>query len=191
MAIPDQQRLDEIQGIIMRETALADDAGTTRPYDILQPLYAEQNALGIDLSQKVYRLIEVDHLCGDIRAGHMTMANIGPLVWNDKLENVLRDAKFLDGKGPGKIEIRALMDSYYAVCWTDQPESRNAWRHFGKQSTKVRIESTVGQLLAALMQRDDHFCSLRFHAGLVKYRPPAELIRWPNEITLDDLLDSI
>lgn len=190
MAIPDQQRLDEIQSIIMRETQLADDAGRARPYDILQPLYAEQNARGIDLSQKVYRLLEVDHLCGDIRAGHMTMANIGPLVWKDKLENVLRDATFPDGNGPGKIEIRSLMDSYYAVCWTDQPESRNAWRHFGKQSTKVRIESTVGQLLAALMQRNDHFCSLRFHAGLVEYRPPSELTRWPSEITLDDLLDS-
>jgi hypothetical protein len=103
---------------------------------------------------------------------------------------VLRDATFPDGNGSGKIEIRSLMDSYYAVCWTDQSESRNAWRHFGKQSTKVRIESTVGQLLAALMQRDDHFCSLRFHAGLVEYRPPSELTRWPSEITLDDLLDS-
>jgi hypothetical protein len=190
MAIPDQQRLDEIHGIIMRETQLADDAGIAPPYVILQPLYAEQNARGIDLSQKVYRLLEVDHLCGDIRAGHMTMANIGPLVWNDKLENVLRDATFPDGNGPGTIEIRSLMDSYYAVCWTDRPESRDAWRDFGKQPTKVRIESTVGQLLAALMQRGDHFCSLRFHAGLVKYRLPAELIRWPSEITLDDLLDS-
>lgn len=190
MAIPDQQRLDEIQSIIMRETQLADDADRARPYDILQPLYAEQNARGIDLSQKVYRLLEVNHLCGDIRSGYMTMANIGPLVWNDKLENVLRDATFPDGNGPGKIEIRSLMDSYYAVCWTDQPESRDAWRHFGKQSTKVRIESTVGQLLAALMQRDDYFCALRFHAGLVEYRPPSQLIRWPSEITLDDLLDS-
>ena len=190
MAIPDQQRLDEIQGIIRRETQLADDAGVARPYDILHPLYAEQNARGIDLSQKVYRLLEVDHLCSDISAGRMTMANIGPLVWNDKLENVLRNATFPDGNGPGKIEIRSLMDSYYAVCWTDQPESRDAWRHFGKQSNKVRIESTVGQLLAALMQRGDHFCSLRFHAGLVEYRPPAELVSWPSEITLDDLLDS-
>lgn len=190
MAIPDQQRLDEIQGIIMRETQLADDAGTARPYDTLQPLYAEQNARGIDLSQKVYRLLEVDHLCGDIRADHMTMANIGPLVWKDKLENVLRDVTFPDVNGPGKIEIRSLMDSYYAVCWTDQPESKNAWSHFGKKSTKVRIESTVGQLLAALMQRSDHLCSLRFHAGLVEYRNPAELTRWPSEITLDDLLDS-
>lgn len=190
MAIPDQQRLDEIQSIIARETQLADDAGRVRAYDILQPLYAEQNARGLDLSQTIYRLLEVDHLCGDIRADYMTMANIGPLMWNDKLENVLRDASFLDGNGPGKIEIRSLMDSYYAVCWTDQPESRGAWHHFGKKSTKIRIESTVGQLLAALMQRDDHFSSLRFHAGLVEYRPPRELICWPSEITLDDLLDS-
>jgi len=190
MAILDQERLDEIQRIIMRETLLADDAGAARPYGILQPLYAEQNTRGIDLSQKIYRLLEVDHLCGDIGASRMTMANIGPLIWKDKLENVLRDATFPDQNGLGLVEIRSLMDSYYAVCWTDQPESFKAWRHFGKKSTKIRIESTVGQLLAALMQQDDHLCSLRFYAGLVEYRSAQELARWPSEIMPDDLLET-
>ena len=85
----------------------------------------------------------------------MTLANIGPAVWGDELENVLRDATFLDVVTGGPIEIRTLMDNYYGSCWTHEAETQTAWNTFGSSPTKVWIESTVGQLLAALMHPSD------------------------------------
>ena len=174
----------------MRETLRAEAAGTPTAFHTLQPLYAEQNAHGVDLSQKVYRLLDARHLGTDIAAGRLTLANIGPAVWGDPLENVLRDAIFPDPVTGGHIEILTLMDSYYGSCWTDQPESKNAWNTFGCHPTKVRIESTVGQLLAALMQPSDPYYGLHLYAGLVDYRPAAALQSWISNISLEDLMDS-
>ena len=188
--MPTPQRLSELQSLIMRETLRAEAAGTAPAFHTLQTLYAEKNAHGVDLSQKVGRLCHVEHLCNDIAAGQLTLANIGPVVWGDKLENVLRDATFFDSVTGGQIAIRSLMDSYYGSCWTHQPESQDAWDTFGSEPTKVRIESTVGQLLAGLMRPGDPYFGLHLHAGLVKYRSKAELETWPSTVTLDGLLDS-
>lgn len=188
--MPTSARHNEIQSLIMRETLRADAAGTPPAFHTLQPLYAEQNAHGVDLSQKVYRLVDARHLGADIAAGRLTFANIGPAVWGDPLENVLKDATFPDPVTGGVIEIRSLMESYYGSCWTDQPESKIAWDTFGKEPTKVRIESTVGQLLAALMQPDDPCYGLRIYAGLVNYRPAATLQSWISNISLEELMDS-
>lgn len=174
----------------MLETLRADAAGTPPAFHTLQPLYAELNARGVDLSQKVYRLVDAQYLGADIAAGQLTFANIGPAVWDDPLENVLKDATFPDSVTGGVVEIRSLMESYYGSCWTDQPESKIAWDTFGKEPTKVRIESTVGQLLAALMQPNDPYYNLRIYAGLVSYRPAATLQSWISNISLEDLLDS-
>lgn len=174
----------------MRETLRADEDGTQPDFHTLQPLYAEQNTQGVDLSQKVYRLLDAQYLGADITSGHMTFAKIGPAAWHDELENVLKDATFPDSVTGGVIEIREMMESYYGSCWTYQPESKEAWGIFGKGQRKVRIESTVGQLLAALMQPEDPYYGLHIYAGLVEYRPAAELRIWGSNISLEDLTDS-
>ena len=188
--MPTPARHDEIRSLIMRETLRAETAGTPLAFHTLQPLYAEQNAHGIDLSQKVYRLVDTCHLCPDIATARLTLANIGPAVWGDALENVLRGATFPDPVTGGHIDIRTLMDSYYGSCWTNQAESQNAWDTFGYEPTKVRIESTVGQLLAALMQPSDPYYGLHLYAGLVDYRPAATLQSWITTISMEDLMDS-
>lgn len=188
--MPTPARHDEIKTLIMRETLRAEAAGMQPAFHTLQPLYAEQNAHGVDLSQKVFRLVDTRHLIADIATGRLTLANIGPAVWGDPLENVLRDATFPDLATGGIIEIRTLMESYYGSCWTDQPESQEAWDTFGNQPTKVRIESTVGQLLGALMQPSDPYYGLRIYAGLVNYRPAAVLQSWISNISLEDVMDS-
>lgn len=188
--MPTPERLSEIRSLLMRETIRADAAGTALEFSTLQPLYAERNTSGVDLSQKVGRLCHIEHLCNDIAAGRFTLANIGPAVWGDDLENVLRDATFFDPVTGGDIEIRSLMDGYYGSCWTYQPETQGAWDTFGIEPTKVRIESTVGQLLAALMHPGDPGFSVHLYAGLVQYRTPAELEAWPGTIKMNDLTDT-
>lgn len=183
-------RLNEIHGLITGETTRAALAGTAPSFTALQPLYAEKNALGVVLSQKVGRLLPVEYLCADIQAGRLTLSNIGPAVWGDPLENVLRDVTFPDVVTGGRIHIRSLMDSYYGNCWTRDEETQIAWDTFGDSPTNVRIESTVGQLLAALMHPSDRFFPLHFYAGLVEYRSVAALAGWVNTVVLDDLLDT-
>ncbi|MYM92662.1 hypothetical protein [Duganella vulcania] len=188
--MPTSDRLSELHSLIMRETMRAEAAGAAPAFSTLQPLYAEKNTNGVDLSQRIARLCDVEHLCADIAASRFTLANINPLVWNDDLENALREATFPDRVTGGQIEIRSLMDSYYGSCWTDQPESQFAWDTFGVAPTKVRIESTVGRVLAALMHPNDPYFGLHLYAGLVEYRRDTELAKWVSTVKLDGLLDS-
>jgi hypothetical protein len=189
--MPTPERLQELHQQIMGETIKSERSGISpAPFSIMQPLYAERNTEGVDLSRTVYRLLPLEYLCDDITRAVLTMANIEPAMWKDSYENPLKDATFPDTVTGGVISIHDLMKSHYGTCWTYQPESLNAWQTFGNTPTSVRIETTVGKLLAALMQQNDHYYMLHFYAGLVTYRPIPELANWKTIVKLTEILDS-
>lgn len=187
-----REELEKIKEEISAEHMRAISCELDRaPYEKVQPLYARLNAMGVDPLTPIYRIMSLSNFCEDITNGGMTFVNVGPEIWGDELENPVRSLKFPDQATGGDICIEQLMRTYYATCWSaHEHESLYAWNQFGRASTRIRIGTTLGKLLHALMSQSDHFYFLRYFAGKVQYRTVSDIIKWRNSVPLDDLLDN-
>jgi hypothetical protein len=73
-------------------------------------LYQEQNALGLDQGNAIYRIFQLPYLLADIKRHYLTHVRPSPDLWNDPYENPLLK-KVFEGDNPGeRISLRGIIE---------------------------------------------------------------------------------
>lgn len=118
--------------------------------------YMLRNSFGLDPKKKIHRIFQKDFLDKDISCGYLSLPRASASIWNDPLENPLSDVQDVDLVTGSNIHLGALMNSFYALCWTDRAAPlASDWSNFSHGNKAVRISTTVGKLMDRMMLPTD------------------------------------
>jgi hypothetical protein len=155
----------------------------------LKALYIEQNSFNIPEATPIYRIFQFRYLSEDIRKEQLT--HVRPKAWGDPLENPLLNYEWTEPSGE-TISLRGVVGELFGQSWTlDPTESRAFWMAFSHGEPAVRVQTTVGKLLAAVMSPDNRSYMLSHFLGRVSYHPVAKIARWVQNSHYTDFLDSL
>jgi hypothetical protein len=153
--------------------------------------YLKRNIFSVELDTPIFRILKLENLAGDIQSGTLSCAAVGKEMWKDSLENPIVGKQFADPADASKvIGVKQMMQSFYGVSFTIAEDRREAWKVFGEKSKSVRIATTPRKWLAALMQENDKFASLRFYISAVQYHQIHSLLNWKQNFNIWENLDT-
>lgn len=134
----------------------------------------------------IHRVFRADYLLKDLKEGTNTLVHPCFETQEDDLENPLKGALFtVDGH---KHQLfSSLMAEYYAQSWS---LTKPTWGVFGQGEDTVRVTSTVGNIFRRLMDDNDRFYSLHYHAGLIDYHDAEVIKNGLESKNYEDFLDS-
>lgn len=134
----------------------------------------------------IHRVFRVDYLLSDLMRGVNTLVHPCYQTQHDDLENPLKGAEF-EFDGARHQIFLSIMAEYYAQSWS---LTKQAWGTFGEGKDTVRITSTVGKIFRRLMDENDPFYSLHYHAGLIEYEDAPAIRSRIAGSGFEDFLDS-
>jgi hypothetical protein len=174
---------------ILDEIRIADMRGA--PPSEMKKLYAELCAIGLDLKQPIHRIFQLNHLREDLERGCLTHVRVSPETWHDPYENPLLNREFREKAGE-IISVKELLNSFFGICWTvNCQESLKHWRVFSHGNLSVRVSTTVGKLLAGVMNLENQFYMLSHFLGKVNYHAQSDIDRWLQDANYKDFPDPL
>lgn len=181
---------------VIEEIRIADSGAVSAgldgaPFDVLQPLYMRANAFDVELDTPISRICRLEYLLDDVRKGLLTHVRALASIWKDPLENPLYTMRYADSLTGGSIDLTKLVGESYALCWTEGPESEQAWQTFARSLEYVRITTTPRRLLEGLMHEEDSGYMFHHHIGAVRYRSVADIEHWRRTSNYEEHLDSL
>lgn len=158
-----------------------------------KPLHVAANAFnGVHLDSSIYRVVPVDYFVSDVREQMLTHIQIGKKMWGDAFENPLLKQRFFDAASGTHYDLSEILNQMFGVCWsTDPEESMDKWDEFSRGLPTVRIQSTPGKLLAAVMNVSNPFFMLHHFIGKVQYSSQAEIETYISKPDVWEYLDSL
>jgi len=179
--------MDMIENFEREQTKIRglDLGGHTLDSDAMYRLYQRRNSFGLNPDTRIHRIFQRDFYESDVVNKYLTLPLATATVWADPLENPLADVQDVDSVTGSAIHLGSLVNSFYAVCWTDRalPQPSD-WESFSHGKEAVRISTTVGKLMDRMMRIDDSNYMHRSWLVKVEYREPAliKVIKSPNEV---------
>lgn len=140
---------------------------------------------GVSPDTRIWRVCDVWHLIGDLKAGMNTL--VRPKSWDDPFENFLERVIFRDHQTSATIRTDDILGWFFGQCWTDKGDETDAtWRIYSPGKDRVRISTTAGNLFKSFWDQSDPYRLLKFFIGKVEYVPAAAIDAWmrgPNGAT--------
>jgi hypothetical protein len=135
--------------------------------------YQRRNTFGLDPHQEIHRIFQKDFLNKDISGRCLTLPKASASIWHDPLENPLAAIQDVDVVTGSNIHLGALVDSFYALCWTSRSAPQPAdWSSFSHGKKAVRVTTTVGKLMDRMMYATDPCYMHRAWLIEVDYQDP-------------------
>lgn len=160
----------------------------TSPQEV-KKLHIRHNCFDVDVDCEVFRIFELRHQLPDILNGKFSLVN--PAKYDDRYENPLLNWVFIDETGE-QLTLNGVVGHYYVSPWTYDPvENPYSWRLYTRDCMGIRIKSTVGKIMDEMLNLDNPFHMLQFHAGTVDYYEKEEIDAWLSQSHYTDFLDSL
>jgi hypothetical protein len=142
----------------------------------MKALYVRRNAFDVDLDAPIHRIVRLDHFLDDIRAQKFTHTRINRYKWGDPSENPLLNRPFIDAQTGASGTLNGVVENMFASCWSTVPlDEAGYWASFSYGLPSVRIQSTAGKLLSAVMSESNPHYSVQHSIGKVHYFSEADL----------------
>lgn len=155
----------------------------------MKALYIRQNCFDVEEECEIFRIFELPYQLSDIRDSKFTLIN--PEKYKDRYENPLLNRVFTDETGDS-LTLNGIVEHYYVSPWTFDPsENPFYWLLYTRNCLGIRIKSTVGKIMHEMMNLDNPFYMLQFHAGTVDYFEQEDIDNWLEESHYTDFLDSL
>lgn len=157
----------------------------------MKAIYIRRNTLGISPDTPIYRIMELQYLCEDVRERCFSHVKIDASNWDDPTENPLLSRVYHDNDGSA-ITLDGVVDRFYGSCWSaTKMDGIEEWAKFSRGRRSVRIESTPGRLLHAVMSLDNPFHMLHHFIGKVRYAGYDETEEYFSDANWEKHLDSL
>lgn len=152
-------------------------------------LHVKHNCFDVDVDCEVFRIFELRHQLPDILNGKFSLVN--PAKFEDRYENPLLNWIFFDENGE-PLTLNGVVAHYYVSSWTyGSDENPYSWRLYTRDCMGIRIKSTVGKIMNEMLNLNNPFHMLQFHAGTVDYYEKEEIDAWLSQAHYTDFLDSL
>jgi len=97
-----------------------------------------------------------------------------PHKWDDPFENFLMKCT-ATVMGEPNVPLAGVIKNFYGQCWSLSQETDATWRIYAPAKDGVRVQTTVGRLLASIYDPHDPFRHFSYYMGSVKYMEEKEL----------------
>jgi hypothetical protein len=133
----------------------------------LKDLYIECNTINLDLTIKLYRVLNYNTLLDCLKNKCLFMSK--PSIWADPYETFLMNykTKMKDGTIVG---FEPIKERIYCQCWSTNEESEALWNvHSSPDFSSVKIKSCGEKLMEYLYDINNQFHYLSYFIGSVDY----------------------
>jgi hypothetical protein len=155
----------------------------------LKKLYMRHNCFDVNVDCPVYRIFELPYQLLDIKYSRFSLVN--PSKYKDRYENPLLDKEFIDETGT-PLTLNGVVGNSYVSSWTYKCEEEPFnWVNYTRDCLGIRIKSTVGKVMEEMLNLDNPFYELQFHAGLVDYYQQEDIDNWLKGSHYTDFLDTL
>ena len=118
-----------------------------------------------DLDKYIYRIISLERLEELFTTKNNVL--VKPSKWEDLFENFILKSKVR--LSSGEIIEYNFYDRFYGQCWTLHSVSDAVWRIYSPNGDKVRIRTTIRNLLESLYESHPNLPEVRCCLGKVLY----------------------
>ncbi|MFT4918722.1 MAG: hypothetical protein ACI8RU_001339 [Zhongshania aliphaticivorans] len=126
-----------------------------------------------ELTKPIYRIMPVHRLLGAFE--QKSMALVEPEKWDDPFENLLLKG-FIQHSSADAIGSNLFRNSIYGQCWTFHRETDAMWRIYSPDKQGVKVRTTIGKLISALISSSDKGKERACFIGKVSYLSQRELV---------------
>lgn len=155
-----------------------------------KPLYIKRNCFDVTEDCEIYRIFELRYLLNDIRDSKFSL--VSPLLYKDRYENPLYNRVFISRDTGEGVTLNGIVENLYVSPWTIDPEEKPLYYPlYAEENLGMRVKSTVGKVMDAMMNLDNPGHMLQFHSGAVDYYEKVEIDKWIAMSDLNEFLDSL
>ena len=177
---------EDIAGEIIR----ADHRGASP--EEMKRLYIRRNHFDLELDAPIYRIVPRQYFVDDLRDQCLSHTKIDKSNWGDSSENPLLNRAFRDSATDGILTLNGVVDSVYGSCWSATPlDSPYEWNVFSHGRPSVRLQSTPGKLLNAVMSPGNPYYMLQHVIGKMKYLSEPDIEAYFSDPDWQKHLDSL
>ena len=126
-----------------------------------------------DLDKYVYRMISYSRLVELFQTQKNTL--VKPKLWDDTFENFVLKSKLRTPDG--KLIEYDVHDRIYGQCWTLEKSSDAMWRIYSPDKKRIRIRTTIGDLLDSISLASVTTNHCEHSVGKVEYLTEKTLVR--------------
>lgn len=141
----------------------------------------QKSLIGIfDPSARVYRVLDYNLFREFVKTGKLILRR--PHKWEDPFENILLKVKAVLKSNGDPISMREVVDVFFGQCWSlNEKETDATWRIYAPNKNGVRITTTIGKLLVALVPYANPDLGESFYFGKVTYLEKDEILSYVND----------
>lgn len=162
------------------------------PRTAMKPLYVARNTIGVDLDVPIHRIVQTDHLLGDIKQAQLTHSRICRKLWDGAAENPMLGRTFQLPETGEAFTFDGVLRDMFGSCWSlTALDTAGSWGYFSRGKPSVRIESTPRKLLSAVMNIDNRTYDVQHAIAQVQYELEEEVEAYFKDPNFDKHLDSL